>query len=107
MSQSKSSRTPFSQQLRRGCAIGALLILGAALPAYGDGPGVETRIPYSWGNLVPDFLLQIFGSTDSDPNSDLQSESTRSETDSEIEVQPPAPLTGTEPAKTRKGSTQK
>lgn len=105
MSHSKSSRTSFSQQLRRGCAIGVLLVLGTTLPAYGAGPDVETQIVFSWSDLVPDFLLVIFGSTESDPAWDLLNINSRSETDSEIEVQPP--FTSTEPAKTRKDSAQK
>lgn len=102
-----SNYTSFSHQLRRGCAIGALLVLGTTLPAYADRPDVETRIHFSWSDLVPDFLLQLFDGAASEPASDLQSVATRSETDTEIEVEPPDPLAGTEPAKTRKGSAQK
>lgn len=107
MSISKSSRTSFSHQLRRGCAIGALLFLGTTLPAYADGPDVETRIHFSWSELVPDFLLQLFDEVAPEPASDWQNINTRSETDTEIEAEPPAPLTGTEPAKTRKDPAQK
>lgn len=103
----KSSHNSFSSQLRRGCVIGALLVLGTTLPAYGIGPDVETRIPFSWSDLVPDFLLQLFDGAASEPGSDLQSVATRSETDTEIEVEPPDPLSGTEPAKTRKDVAQK
>lgn len=107
MSISKSSRNSFTHQLRRGCTIGALLVLGTTLPAYADGPDVETRIHFSWSDLVPDFLLQLFDGAASGPASDLQSVATRSETDTEIESEPPAPLTSTEPAKTRKRSAEK
>ena len=107
MSISKSNRNSFAYQFRRGCAIGALLVLGTTLPAYGDGPDVETRDLFSWGDLVPAFLLEMFGSTSSEPSSDLQSVSTRSETDTEIEVEPPDPFAGTEPAKTRNDSAAK